>query len=65
MFLTRKTEKCAQVYSAKINFNCIIAFETKDTNVTLEVSLTNWSEDENNKFIQLVPKYCISPVSES
>lgn len=48
-----------------INFNCIIAFETKDTNVTLEVSQTNWSEDENNKFIQLVPKYCISPVSES
>lgn len=29
MFLTRKTEKCAQVYSSKINFNCIVIIVKK------------------------------------
>jgi hypothetical protein len=50
----------------KIKFNCIIAFETKDTNVELQVSKygdTQWKADENNKLIQLVPEYCVSPIS--
>ena len=50
----------------KIKFNCIIAFETKDTNVELEVSKyedTQWKADENNKLIQLVPIYCVNPIS--
>ena len=47
----------------KIKFNCIIVCETKDTNVELEVSKYPWIEDENNKLIQLVPEFCVSPIS--
>ena len=49
----------------EIKFNCLVDFPIENVNITLELdnSLTNWIEDENNKQIQFVPKYLVSPSS--
>ena len=51
----------------EIKFNCIIRNKIENENITIDIdlSLKNWLEDENNKKIEFVPKYCVSPSSST